>query len=309
MNAKWTVFNIYLLTAIVSAEFYRSLTLLKTIIGTEKSIPIIINDYVEKELKRLDHLNKFAQEIQEHNDKAIRDGEEAIRHPINAFLLIKAMISNWNKVVKIMRSNSADGVILNVTRQMAIRPCNNYLTKEDLSEAATRLLQLHDANQMNNKDIAKGKILNSELQTVDLTAGDCFEIGRAAYRAYDYYHTIMWMQEARERVEKEAVPTANLEDILEHLAFSMYKQGNLKRALLLTDELYRMNPDHPRAKDNVKEYEDLLEDNGVQHTDMRRDIPPVNNVRDDDDLDASVKLMYEALCRQALSVNASLPCV
>ncbi|VDM99150.1 unnamed protein product, partial [Onchocerca ochengi] len=78
------------------------------------------------------------------------------------------------------------------------------------------------------------------------------------------------MQEARERVEKEVTPTANLEDILEYLAFSLYKQGNLKRALLLTDELYRMNPDHPRAKGNVRWYENLLEDDGVRRIDMRR---------------------------------------
>ncbi|VDN03340.1 unnamed protein product, partial [Onchocerca ochengi] len=48
------------------------------------------------------------------------------------------------------------------------------------------------------------------------------------------------MQEARERIETETVPTANLEDILDYLAFSLYKQGNLKRALLLTDELYHI---------------------------------------------------------------------
>lgn len=49
------------------------------------------------------------------------------------------------------------------------------------------------------------------------------------------------MQEAQKRVQKEGKPTADPEDILEYLAFSLYKQGNLKRALLLTDELYRMS--------------------------------------------------------------------
>ncbi|VDN02691.1 unnamed protein product, partial [Onchocerca ochengi] len=93
---------------------------------------------------------------------------------------------------------------------------------------------------MDTKDIADGKILNSQMPTVALTAEDCFEIGRAAYNQYDYYHTIMWMQEARERVKKETGPMMIVEDILEYLAFSLYEQGNLKRALLLVDELYRM---------------------------------------------------------------------
>ncbi|MCP9259937.1 Prolyl 4-hydroxylase subunit alpha-2 [Dirofilaria immitis] len=80
-------------------------------------------------------------------------------------------------------------------------------------------------------------------------------------------------------------------------------EGNVKRALLLTDELCRINPDHPRAKDDVKCYEDLLEDNGVRHVDMRRDIPPINNERAENDLDEGARLTYEALCRQEIPVN------
>ncbi|OZC05612.1 prolyl 4-Hydroxylase alpha-subunit, region, partial [Onchocerca flexuosa] len=113
----WTGFNMFLLIATISAEFYTSLTLLKTIIGAERNIPVMINDYVEKELKRLDYLKKFVQKLQNHNDKTIKDGGKATRYPINAFLLKKGIITNWNKAVKIMRSNSADDVLRNVTRQ------------------------------------------------------------------------------------------------------------------------------------------------------------------------------------------------
>ncbi|VDK84324.1 unnamed protein product [Onchocerca ochengi] len=233
------IFNIFLLIAAVSAEFYTSLASLKAIIGAEREIPVMINAYTEKELRRLDYLKKFAQEVQEYNDKAIRDGEEAIRHPINVLLLIKKMITDWNKMVRIMLSNSVDDAIRNVTHQRADSRFN-YPTEEDLLGAATGLLRLQDTYQMDTKDIADGKILNSQMSTIALTAEDCFGIGRAAYNKYDYYHTILWMQEARKRVEKEAIPTVNLEDILEYLAFSLYKQGNLKRALLLTEELCHM---------------------------------------------------------------------
>nr|AAL08488.1 prolyl-4-hydroxylase alpha subunit-like protein [Onchocerca volvulus] len=300
-----TIFNMFLLTATISAEFYSSLASLKVIFEAERNISVIINGYVEKELERLDYLKKFAQEVQEHNDKAIRDGEEAIRHPINAFLLIKGMITDWNKIVKIMRSNSADDVIRNVTRHQDIK-CINYPTEEDLIGAATGLLRLQDTFQMDTKDIADGKISNSQMRTVALTAEDCLEIGRAAYNAYDYYHTILWMREALERLEKERVPTANLEDILEYLAFSQYKQGNLKRALLLTDELYRINPDHPRAKDNVKEYEYLLKNNEVQRIDLWRKTFPINNMRNDNEFDEGIKLIYEALCRREVPVNTKV---
>ncbi|KAM3718366.1 Prolyl 4-hydroxylase subunit [Dirofilaria immitis] len=299
---SWIIINIILvLITTVSAEIYSSIASLKTLIEIERDISIMINSYMEKELERLDYLKKFAQEIQERNDKAIKDGEEAIRHPINAFLLIKGMTADWKKVVKIMQSNSANDIIHNMTRQRSINRIN-YPTEEDLSGAVIGLLRLQDTYQMNTKDIAEGKILNSQIRTVALTAGDCFEIGLVAYKADDYYHTIMWMQEARERVEKEIIPTANLEDILEYLAFSLYKQGNLKRALLLTDELYRINPDHPRAKGNIRWYEDLLKDDGVQHIDMRRDIPPISNMRRENDMQHT----YEELCLQKVPVKTKV---
>ncbi|KAM3718672.1 Prolyl 4-hydroxylase subunit [Dirofilaria immitis] len=298
----WIAFNIFLLIATASAEFYSSLVSLKEIIGAEKDILIMINDYLGKEFEKLDYLKKFVQEAEEHNDKAIRDCEEAIKHPINAFLLIKRMITDWNKVVKIMQSNSADDIIRNVTSQRAVKRIK-YPAKEDLFGAAIGLLRLQDTYQIDTKDIAEGKILNSQMGAIALTAGDCFEIGRTAYHTRDYYHTIMWMQEAKERIEKEAVPTANLEDILEYLAFSLYKQGNLKRALLLSNELYRMNPDHPRIKRNLKSYKAFLKDDGIQNFDIRRDIQPINNTRHKSDVDEGVMLMYEALCRQEVPIN------
>uniref|UniRef100_A0A0R3RJE5 procollagen-proline 4-dioxygenase n=1 Tax=Elaeophora elaphi TaxID=1147741 RepID=A0A0R3RJE5_9BILA len=267
---RWIVFNILLLTATVSADSFSSLASLNALIGAEGDIPVMINSYVEKELERLDFLKKLAKEVQEHNNKAVRDGLQAVTHPINAFLFIKGMAMDWKKVIKVMRSNSADDFIRNVTRERIDKHIN-YPTKEDLEGA--------------------------------VSAGDCFEIGRAAYDIKDYYHTILWMQEARERVQNETRPTANSEEILEYLAFALYKQGNLKRALLLTDELYRMNPDHPRAKNNVKWYENLLKDQGVQPVDMRRKVPLISNPRDQKALENSVRNTYEALCRNEVPIN------
>ncbi|VBB33991.1 unnamed protein product [Acanthocheilonema viteae] len=296
------VFNILLLIGTVFADSFSSLASLNALIGAERDIPVMINDYVEKELERLDYLRKFAEEVEEHNNKAIRDGTEAILNPINAFLLIKEMKMDWDKATKIMRANSADDFIHNVTLQR-INKRIKYPTETDLEGAVDGLLRLQDLYQMDTKDMAEGKILNSEMQTVALTAGDCFEIGRAAYNLKDYYHTILWMQEAQERVQNESKPTVDTEDILEYLAFALYKQGNLKRALLLTDELYRMNPNHPRARNNIIKYEELLGDEGVQPVDMRRKIPSINNPRHKSMMEKREKNAYEALCRHEVPVS------
>ncbi|OZC05623.1 hypothetical protein X798_07403 [Onchocerca flexuosa] len=68
------------------------------------------------------------------------------------------------------------------------------------------------------------------------------------------------------------------------------------------------DPLHPRAKDNVRLYEDLLENDGVLRIDMRRDIPPINNKREENEFsDEGIMLIYEALCRQEVPVvSASL---
>ncbi|VDN01899.1 unnamed protein product, partial [Onchocerca ochengi] len=36
---------------------------------------------------------------------------------------------------------------------------------------------------------------------------------------------------------------------------------------------------------------------------MRRSIPPINNVRDENEFDEGMKLTYEALCRQEVLIN------
>lgn len=59
----------------------------------------------------------------------------------------------------------------------------------------------------------------------DHLAHDCFELGRISYNDRDYYHTLMWMQEALNRMKHEDPPTAVEADILEYLGFALYQQG------------------------------------------------------------------------------------
>ncbi|CAK5076817.1 unnamed protein product [Meloidogyne enterolobii] len=73
------------------------------------------------------------------------------------------------------------------------------------------------------------------------------------------------MQEALDRVKREMPPSIaeseilgffliflNLCLFLEYLAFALFKQGNIKQALITTDRLYQIAPSHPRAKGNIK---------------------------------------------------------
>lgn len=99
-----------------------------------------------------------------------------------------------------------------------------------------------------------------------MNSHDCFEIGRQLYNGGDYYYTILWMQEALNRLANEyefnrkVGNRAKKSDILEYLAFSTFKEGDIVNALILTNELLELVPDHDRAKGNKEYYERKLKE-------------------------------------------------
>lgn len=57
-----------------------------------------------------------------------------------------------------------------------------------------------------------------------LLAHDCFELARHAYNQADYYHTVMWMEEALEHTEEAPRTQENLMFkalVLDYLAYSL----------------------------------------------------------------------------------------
>ncbi|KHN73640.1 Prolyl 4-hydroxylase subunit alpha-1 [Toxocara canis] len=274
---------------------------MESLLDAEKDISKIIEDYIASETARLENLRKVSEEYQNRNEKAISEGLKTVTNPISAFLLINHLMTNWRRVEQLMKESEAEGFLRNVTLARHKNQLR-YPTEEDLSGATIGLLRLQDTYRLDTTDIANGKIMQAKM-TKPLTANDCYEIGRHAYTLEDYYHTILWMQEAKDRLRKENPPSASLADILEYLAFSLYKQGNLKRALQVTEQLYRLNPEHPHAKGNMKWYEDLLVEEGIKPSEHRRDFPPLQNRRPDDGLDDSERTIYEALCRNEVPVS------
>ncbi|MFH4981824.1 hypothetical protein AB6A40_008533, partial [Gnathostoma spinigerum] len=86
--------------------------------------------------------------------------------------------------------------------------------------------------------------------------------------------------------------------------FAHYKQGNVKLALKLTDELYALEPENRRAESNIRWYENLLQDEGVTPDDMRRNIPKTKNIRPTNNVvDVEERNKYEALCRNEVVAN------
>lgn len=132
-----------------------------------------------------------------------------------------------------------------------------FPSDEDLNGAAVALMRLQDTYRLETASLARGE-LNGVQYSTELTAGDCFELGRQSYNNGDHYHTVLWMKEAERRLERETNKTSTREDILEYLAFSIYMEGNLPMAMRLTKELLEIVPTHERANGNLKFYENKI---------------------------------------------------
>ncbi|CAJ0579739.1 unnamed protein product, partial [Mesorhabditis spiculigera] len=304
---------------LAQADLFTAIADLQTMLGAEKNIVPVVKEYIAAEQERLDHLKKFAEEYVTRNSEAQETGPEFVTNPINAFLLIKRLTSEWRQVEDTMRNNNADRFIKNITarregnelsaanfdRFFALLPLLNNLLKcavptvcfqvkfpgeEDLSGAAIALLRLQDVYKLETHDLANGYIRGEKVGH-RLNAHDIFEVGRAAYNAKDYYHCLMWMQEALNRLENEHPPSIAEAEILEYLAYSLYQQGNVRRALSMTKRLFAIAPHHPRARGNIKWYEDKLDGK-----EKEGELPAVVNKRVEWD-GIPERDAYEALCR------------
>lgn len=221
-------------------------------------------------------------------------------NPVNAYLLIKRLTSDWKYITHLMKSNTAEYFIRNIT-QGRENNAVKYPDEEDLEGAAVALLRLQDTYKLSTKELSKGIVAGDTVGT-PLSAQDCFEVGRAAYNQKDYYHTLQWMMEALEKIGYENPPTKKESDILEYLAYALYKQGNTKRALVLTKKLAKLEPNHPRAAGNVKWYEDMLDEEENQDL---NDLPPLKNERDLK-YDITEREDFEKLCRGEFTPNITM---
>ncbi len=70
---------------------------------------------------------------------------------------------------------------------------------------------------------------------------DCYDLGKVAYSEADYYHTELWMLQALKQLDEgETSSTVDAVTILDYLSYSVYQQGELRRALDFTKQLLEL---------------------------------------------------------------------
>ncbi|VDK66543.1 unnamed protein product [Onchocerca ochengi] len=261
---------------VAQGDLFTSIAEMELLLEAEKGIPDLLDLYIER----------LSMEKKQQSNRSLGNNMRLITNPVSAYLLIKRLIEEWNDIKRLAGSDIGEELLNEISELRAMNYAKNPTT-EDLTGAAIALLRLQDTYQLNVKEIADGKILNASV-VEPFTAKDCFDIGQAAYNANDYYHTVIWMEEAQERLRNEMPnETVQLKEILEYLAFALFKQ----------------DPDHPRARNNIKWYEDMLAEEGMKPIDYRRNIPPITNPRPKSGLDKNEHEIYEALCRNEVPVS------
>ncbi|XP_039202387.1 prolyl 4-hydroxylase subunit alpha-3-like isoform X1 [Crotalus tigris] len=278
-------------------ETFSSMLSIRRALGTEGALLRHLRAYLEDEAGRLRDLDRFYQKIQD-----LHQGSgSSLENPLMAFALIKRLQSDWRNVVYSMEGNENIQVL-----KMNYHRLEDHLPLlEDLQGASRALLRLQDVYALSVPELARGRFRTASethpevyhpSQDFALSADDCFHIGKVAYDTEDYYHAILWMEEAARlfrssygnwKMEDEG----SLEDALDHLAFSYFMAGNISHALRLSQEFLHYDPGNERMARTVLKYEKLLRKNrkeGEERVPLQR--PNVTHLE--------TREAYEKLCQR-----------
>ncbi|XP_063988098.1 prolyl 4-hydroxylase subunit alpha-1 [Diachasmimorpha longicaudata] len=299
------------LMPVVSGELYTALADMEELLETESVLIDTLHGYIKAQEQRLETLRRNVEDYAREHEQASRNIQQYLSNPINAYLLVKRLTTDWKRVEELITEDVGKAFVSNITSS---RNNLKFPTDEDLNGAAVALMRLQDTYKLDTSHVARG-VLNGVQYSTGLSAGDCFELGRQSYNNGDYYHTVLWMQEAMNRLQDEHNRTTTTKpDILEYLAFSTYMQGNVARALSMTNELLELVPSHQRALGNRAYYqEEILKTQGQRKLgeDGKNDVPVTSQFTIVEKKMKSLEEMtererYEMLCREEVPLSPQI---
>uniref|UniRef100_A0A3Q2QSM5 procollagen-proline 4-dioxygenase n=1 Tax=Fundulus heteroclitus TaxID=8078 RepID=A0A3Q2QSM5_FUNHE len=264
------------------------------LIYTEKELVHSLREYIQAEESKLAAIKSWASKLDALTRVSTSDPEGYLAHPVNAYKLMKRLNTEWSELETLVLQNPSDGFIGNISVHRQYFP-----DAEDETGAAKALMRLQDTYQLDSEAFSKGKLPGVHSDAV-LTVDDCFDMAKTAYNDADYYHAVLWFQQALKQLDdgEEAVVTKAA--ILDYLSYSVYQLGDIPRAIELTRRLVAIDPNHERAGGNLRYFERLLyrqlnEINQASEPASEEPIQLGTYTRPKDHLPE--REAYEALCR------------
>uniref|UniRef100_A0A674B3V2 procollagen-proline 4-dioxygenase n=1 Tax=Salmo trutta TaxID=8032 RepID=A0A674B3V2_SALTR len=241
-------------------SFHFPLGQMTDLIYTEKELVQSLKEYIQAEESKLAAVKSWANKLDVLTRASTSDPEVYLAHPVNAYKLMKRLNTEWSELESLVLQDPSDGFISNMTVHRQYFP-----DEEDEKGAAKALMRLQDTYKLDSESFSKGKLPGMHHNAI-LTVDDCYDMGKTAYNEADYYHAVLWMQQALRQMDAGEEHVVSKADVLDYLSYSVYQMGDLPRAIELTRRLVR-------PKDYLPEreiYEGLCRGEGVKMTSERR---------------------------------------
>ncbi|NXL87459.1 P4HA2 hydroxylase, partial [Alectura lathami] len=249
------------------AEFFTSIGQMTDLIYAEKDLVQSLKEYIRAEEAKLSQIKSWAEKMDTLTSKSTSDPEGYLAHPVNAYKLVKRLNTDWLELENLVLQDTTNGFITNLTIQRQFFP-----TEEDETGAAKALMRLQDTYKLDPETLSRGNLpgkctevssalkrRNGTKYRSSLTVSDCFGMGKTAYNDGDYYHTVLWMEQALKQHDEGEETTISKVDILDYLSYAVFQFGDLHRAMELTRRLISLDSAHERAGSNLRYFEKLLE--------------------------------------------------
>ncbi|XP_076836069.1 prolyl 4-hydroxylase subunit alpha-2 isoform X5 [Brachyhypopomus gauderio] len=236
----------------VQAEIFSSIGQMTDLIFTERELVQSLKEYIQAEESKLAAVKNWANKLDMLTRTSTSDPEGFLAHPVNAYKLVKRLNTEWSELESLVLHDPSDGFISNISVHRQYFP-----DEEDEKGAAKALMRLQDTYHLDSESFSKGKLPGVRYNAF-LTVDDCFDMGKTAYNENDYYHSVLWMQQALRQMDAGEESKISKAEVLDYLSYSVYQMGDLRRAIELTRRLVFIDPSHQRAGGNLRYFEQLL---------------------------------------------------
>ncbi|XP_048579532.1 prolyl 4-hydroxylase subunit alpha-2 [Nematostella vectensis] len=242
----------YIQRSAVMAEVYSALSHTQRIRDIELELNDALQDYIEEQETRLAAIKRFATEVKHSVDLSAEGSPGSyIGHPVNMYLMIKRFVNEWPQVEKVVEEQSNSEAFL-LDRLASSK--SKFPTSEDLTGAITAIKRLQEVYALKPVDFSEGRFGFKPKTGYLLGPKDTYKIGRESYLDGDMVGTAEWMTETLRLMDlgvSNGAQAPRRTDVLDHLAFAEFKNGDGRKALNHTLELIKIDPENTRAKNNL----------------------------------------------------------
>ncbi|XP_030369283.1 prolyl 4-hydroxylase subunit alpha-2-like [Scaptodrosophila lebanonensis] len=251
------IFCIFLGSA--CADYYTATSDLEVLFAAENILVEKFDDYLNKVEQKQTEIKEFLNYV-DALQAEMSDPEAYHGNPLNAIVTIRRFVYQWKHDVleKIFSTQDYDDykiTIANELQQLNI----TMPTQDDILGAGSGLLRLQETYKLSTSELADGKILDRQTEA-ELSASDCYEMGRNAHELNQHQYAVEWLLQARSlNQHPENITQVSDLQILELLAPALNRTGNLKLAHMLNSEILKQQPAHEAAiRDNIYYLHEML---------------------------------------------------